>query len=1021
MRPNLFRKLLLAISIALILASAWSFSEADENVQLNKGQKASYTIFSLFDRVELGDDYPYDLATIKNMTLTQLNWTNVDVDGDGSATTNIPFEGKTILKIEGNFSSGPYTMVPCASLRTGNISNLITVEQWHGAAIYVPEGYPNCNGSGYALFTHIHSVPDTVDPEIEGLICMLVNKFEVPLFLMGNYKQNWEPFDFPGGQDGILYPSILAFLLRNEATADALKMTFMYQLVKENLMGTTLMVRLLENLGGNISKGLLSEGGSKQGYARWLVGMLDDRITMIEADMMQIQDMKRGWAHYVKDWGIPPYPETGPWGVKNYSSQVASVLIPLWESIVSSGDDPTTPGGLAYQIWDIYSQRRFFQHLKFIGILGDVGAKGMHDGTYFPLGAETYFLDDLDFIEWRYGRILPKDLDQGGTRVVLNILEICSQLVNFDLTRWPKVENVTASIEQKNETTNYLNLTASIKYWHPENLVVRAWYASSTNRAWNDNEGLEEPHKWKYAVMTMGTDSYNVTVEINNTLQYAYYIELEYIDELGFQKFDSSRVRFVQEFPPTATGGSDLFITQMSLSDESPEAGQEVLINVTLNATRINIWFAGSYPSPPLYVGIKILVDDEPVNSTRILIVNCSQTQFKWTAKLGMHELKIVADPDNLLPEWNEVNNEASLDVLVVDPIEPEVSNVQALPVVQEVSGWVNITCSVKDNVKVDTVKVNITDPNGNFVGNFTMTGIELDANKNGTYYYNTTYSVLGTYSYYIWANDTSNNQNKSDINTFTTQDTTKPEILNVQAFPSVETQNGWVNITCTVTDNVKINIVKISTTGPAGFTPVNISMIQIPDTNNYYYNSTYPVAGEYSYYIWANDASSNENKSTEYYFTITMAVTKHIEGRAVNVVGVGNGTVNITSAALPQPPPENLRNITCIEVTITGELEYINITIKYSDEDIIGLNEDTLKMYYWHENKWKLCNNTGVDTVNNIVWANVTHLTIFAPMAEKIAEVPPTPLNWLLYFGAIVIIIVALGLAIATRRKRKR
>ncbi|MDI6856676.1 MAG: hypothetical protein QMD21_07850, partial [Candidatus Thermoplasmatota archaeon] len=119
------------------------------------------------------------------------------------------------------------------------------------------------------------------------------------------------------------------------------------------------------------------------------------------------------------------------------------------------------------------------------------------------------------------------------------------------------------------------------------------------------------------------------------------------------------------------------------------------------------------------------------------------------------------------------------------------------------------------------------------------------------------------------------------------------------------------------------------------------------------------------------------------------------------------------------QPPPENLRNITCIEVTITGKLTYVNITIEYSDEDVKGLNEATLKMYYWTGTEWKLCNNTGVDTENNIVWANVTELTIFAPMAEKVVAAPPV--NWLLYMGIIVIIMVALvatGIGIKRRKK---
>ncbi|MDI6856169.1 MAG: hypothetical protein QMD21_05250, partial [Candidatus Thermoplasmatota archaeon] len=343
----------------------------------------------------------------------------------------------------------------------------------------------------------------------------------------------------------------------------------------------------------------------------------------------------------------------------------------------------------------------------------------------------------------------------------------------------------------------------------------------------------------------------------------------------------------------------------------------------------------------------------------------------------------------------------------------PQISSIQDFPDPQEVYGYVNITCTVTDNVAVNVLKVNITSPNSE-ITNISM--IRISGTDN--YYYNTIYSIKGIYSYYIWANDTSNNPSRSGVYHFEI-DVTAPEITNVQAYPTMQAQNGWVNITCTVTDNVKIDNVKVSITGPLGFTPINSAVTQIPGTNNYYYNSTYAIAGVYSFHIWANDTSANENESMEYYFTITIALRKVIEDREVNVIGIGNGTVNIEAVGLPHSLPEKLQNITCIEVTITGELTYINITIKYSDEDVKGLNEATLKMYYWTGTEWKLCNNTGVDTENNIVWANVTELTIFAPMAEEIEAVQP--INWLLYIGiiAIVIILVVAVVVIAHLKKK--
>ena len=128
-----------------------------------------------------------------------------------------------------------------------------------------------------------------------------------------------------------------------------------------------------------------------------------------------------------------------------------------------------------------------------------------------------------------------------------------------------------------------------------------------------------------------------------------------------------------------------------------------------------------------------------------------------------------------------------------VDTTKPELSSVQDTPDPQEVNGWVNITVFVKDNVNVNAVKVNIT-RDGALVGNFSMTGINLDANNNGTYYYNTTYSTLGTYTYFIWANDTSDNRNTSAaLGTFTFIITSANNPPNPPILTSPD-NNTWTN-----------------------------------------------------------------------------------------------------------------------------------------------------------------------------------------------------------------------------------
>jgi hypothetical protein len=77
--------------------------------------------------------------------------------------------------------------------------------------------------------------------------------------------------------------------------------------------------------------------------------------------------------------------------------------------------------------------------------------------------------------------------------------------------------------------------------------------------------------------------------------------------------------------------------------------------------------------------------------------------------------------------------------------------------------GWVNITGDATDNVAVQTVLLNITNPSGSFTNTLMNAGIPPE------YYYNSTtaFSQHGNYSYFIWVNDSSGNTNTSQQATF--------------------------------------------------------------------------------------------------------------------------------------------------------------------------------------------------------------------------------------------------------------
>ncbi|MCJ7570291.1 MAG: hypothetical protein MUO82_00210 [Candidatus Thermoplasmatota archaeon] len=92
------------------------------------------------------------------------------------------------------------------------------------------------------------------------------------------------------------------------------------------------------------------------------------------------------------------------------------------------------------------------------------------------------------------------------------------------------------------------------------------------------------------------------------------------------------------------------------------------------------------------------------------------------------------------------------------DTIPPQISAISLIssdPLDTDPSfGWVNVSCTVMDNVAVSQVILRIHNPSGSW-NNVTMI-----TTSNGKYYYRTTtaFSTAGNYSYTIWAKDTSNN-----------------------------------------------------------------------------------------------------------------------------------------------------------------------------------------------------------------------------------------------------------------------
>ena len=148
--------------------------------------------------------------------------------------------------------------------------------------------------------------------------------------------------------------------------------------------------------------------------------------------------------------------------------------------------------------------------------------------------------------------------------------------------------------------------------------------------------------------------------------------------------------------------------------------------------------------------------------------------------------------------------------------------------------------------------------------------------------------------------------------------------------------------------------------------------------------------------FFWTNASFSgyyNNNDTKKDIWIRVIKISKiEIEGsfpnqNEVTVLAkfIGEG---ITVKTVTNPGLNDYKNIDVfIEVKFTGFVLYwINISVYYK-EDLLPENiiKENLRIYQWNEKdeKWEIISGSGVNRKENFVWANITHLTIFAPRDE--------------------------------------
>jgi len=117
------------------------------------------------------------------------------------------------------------------------------------------------------------------------------------------------------------------------------------------------------------------------------------------------------------------------------------------------------------------------------------------------------------------------------------------------------------------------------------------------------------------------------------------------------------------------------------------------------------------------------------------------------------------------------------------------------------------------------------------------------------------------------------------------------------------------------------------------------------------------------------------------------------------------NNGVGIKGVDTAPPDPADKGNINrYVNATNVTANSWLFLNVSYSDADIIGVDEASLKMHRHNGTGWELADGLGINGVNpalNYVYANITEFSIFAPLGNVTGAppsitsfAPPSPVN---------------------------
>jgi parallel beta-helix repeat protein len=185
------------------------------------------------------------------------------------------------------------------------------------------------------------------------------------------------------------------------------------------------------------------------------------------------------------------------------------------------------------------------------------------------------------------------------------------------------------------------------------------------------------------------------------------------------------------------------------------------------------------------------------------------------------------------------------------------------------------------------------------------------------------------------------------------TGDSTPPEIEEVSADPSVQEVGDSVNITVTVTDNVKVDAVYLVLKDPDGLIIGNYSMAWDSINSKFYHSFVYSLPGTYTFIIWTKDTSNNWNST-------------HSAPSEFEIQDTEEPAIIHWADPQTQEIGENINITTLVMDNVNADEVWIEI-LDWNDTQIenVTMNPMDFAGSYWYENTYS---ETGI--YKYIIWA---------------------------------------------------